>query len=151
MADIGDYFRKAERIEVLAAELYRLLARGMPRSSNAREVLLKLAQEEDEHAMRVRMLQGRYQVQGAAVAYDTSAFDKLIEEGETLKRLLSAEPAGITREEARRFMIEQERHFGVAHAHVLVSDVPELAGFFADLAWQDQTHIKVLEQIDLER
>jgi hypothetical protein len=149
MADLAEHFRKAERLEMLAAELYRLIASGMSETSNAHTVLLKLAQEEDEHAMRVRMLQSRFEGRmQATIAFDTSALDRLIDEGETLKRLLTAE-GGITREEARRFMIEQERNFEVAHAHVLVPDEPELATFFAELAFQDQMHLKILEQLDL--
>jgi rubrerythrin len=146
MADRARYLQKAEQVELLSAALYRRMARLVPAGSNARQVLLKLAAEEDEHALRVRMLEIRLAGRGSVEEYDTSAFDRILEDGVALEALL-AEGGALTAAEAMRFVVEQEQHFAGAHAQRLASGDPEVAALFAEMAERDEVHAALLRKL----
>jgi len=151
VADALKQLDKAAQIETLAGELYRLMAARLPAGSSAQVVLSRLADEEEEHARRIAMLRDAFLRQPDAFCaerFNLPGADELIEDGLTLQRLLSDPGSTFSPNEARRFMIEQERRFGVAHAQALSADAsPMIARFFASLAKQDEVHVRVLEQL----
>ena len=50
----------AERLEHMAADIYTLIAERLPQDEAARQVFTRLAEEEVQHAIRIRMLRTRY-------------------------------------------------------------------------------------------
>lgn len=152
MADVYEQFRAAERLETLAGVLYRLIAARLPAGSKAAAVFTQLAAEEDQHALRIRMLRQQYQARPKAFQeplLDLAEVNRLITEAEALQ-LCFANSETCSLEDARRFMVEQEKRFAVAHAQVLAATQDAAAAaFFRELARMDQMHARQLESIDL--
>src|SRR5574337_1242648 len=61
MGSTFQLFEKAERLELACAGIYRSLAEQFRYDPVARDLLERLAAEEEQHAARVRLLAGRYQ------------------------------------------------------------------------------------------
>lgn len=147
MADNHQLLEKAERLELLAQQIYEALAQRY--GGETREIFQKLAAEESQHASRIRLLSARYRQDRrlvASLAVDTPLLDRLlIEAGEALV----AVQAGAWDGDARAAMAsaaELETRFCQAHAQSLAQGaLPELRAFFEQLAAQDKAHAALLK------
>ncbi len=146
MADTHQLLEKAERLELLAQQIYEALSQRF--GGETREVFQRLAAEESQHASRVRLLGARYRQDRRLVtslAIDTPLLDRLlVEAGEALE----AVRAGAWDGDAAAAMAsaaELESRFCQAHAQSLSQGaMPELRSFFEQLASQDKAHARLL-------
>jgi rubrerythrin len=147
MGSTYQMLEKAERLELLARDLYVALAGRF--GGETRELFKRLAAEEAQHAARVRLLVGRYRQDKklvASLAPDTTLMDRLLVEAE---EALAAALAGAwdgDPQAALRGAAELERRFCQAHAQSLTQDAhPDLRAFFEQLAAQDKAHEALLK------
>jgi rubrerythrin len=147
MGSTYQLLEKAERLELLAQDLYLALAGRF--GGEARELFKRLAAEEAQHAARVRLLAARYRQDKklvASLAADTTLMDRLLVEAE---EALAAALAGAwdgDPQAALQGAAELERRFCQAHAQSLSQDAhPDLRAFFEQLAAQDKAHEALLK------
>ena len=150
-ADVFQKFDKAEQVERAAGSLYRQLAERFRGKSEVAKTLEELASEEDQHALRVRMLRDRYAKRPGDfddVALDLEAMEALLTEAATLAELFSREPFDLSVDEARRFMIRLEERFAEAHAQAMASAASDdLRTFFEALSRGDTAHARLLASL----
>jgi rubrerythrin len=146
MGSTYQLLEKAEQIELLAERLYRRLAERF--AGDARATFQRLAEEEAQHAARIRLLAARYRHDKRLVrslAADGALMDRLLVEGEEALAAVRAgawdgDPAAALRRAAAL-----ERRFGLVHAQVLAQEGhPELRALFEQLAAQDRAHLALL-------
>jgi rubrerythrin len=146
MASTYQLLQKAEKLELLAAELYRALAERY--AGEARALFLRLAQEEGQHATRIRLLAARYRHDTRLVATmstESHELDALLEEAAQLLEAVRRGEWDGDQEAALARAAELETRFCLAHAHCLTRDAhPELLSFFQQLAAQDEAHRQLL-------
>ena len=147
MASTYQLLEKAERLELLAERLYLALSGRF--GGETREVFRRLADEEAQHAARVRLLTSRYRRDRKLVvslAADTTLLDRLLVEAE---ETIAAVEAGAWDGDAQAALhraAELERRFCQAHAQSLARDGhPDLRAFFEQLAAQDKAHEALLK------
>lgn len=149
--DVYLKFDKAEQVERVAGQLYRQLAERFAAEPATARTLRQLADEEDQHALRVRMLRDRYAKRPSAfesVPLDLALMDELLAEAELLRQLFAKEPFSISVSEAREFMIQLEQRFASAHAQAMAeAATSELRGFFEALTRGDTAHAKLLASL----
>jgi rubrerythrin len=145
-----EFFKLAERIELLARDLYAELADEPATPPGLRKIFLGLADEEQGHAQRIQLLAGTSR--GAAW------LDQLNREaGAALAAVTKEMEAFISRLKARRRpddlvvvldqLVEMETRFASVHAEELAKLAePSVAKLFAALAKQDQRHRTLLEE-----
>jgi len=148
--NIQECFQTAARIEILLRDLYAGLARCFRTNPHLYESFLCLASEEEQHALRIRLLA----LHRRGVTWTDDAIDRI--RGDLLTTV--AELSAMAREVRRssdgrsagpvlRKVIEVERRCGSIHAEGLARSAdPEVRGFFASLAKQDVRHERLLEQ-----
>lgn len=145
-----DVFRKldkAEELEQAARRLYLQLAGRLGASPSTAETLRALADEEAQHALRLRMLRDRYARQPSiveGVTLDLAEMDAILSEVAVLEEFFAREPFAMSVKEAACFMIQLEERFAAAHAHAMINTSDELRDFFQSLAKQDVAHARVL-------
>lgn len=146
MASTYQLLEKAVQIELVAERLYRALAERF--DGDARTLFRRLAEEEGQHAARIRLLAARYLQDRRLVPSldpDISLLDRLLKESE---EALAAALGGVwdgDAQAARLATVELERRFCMVHAQVLSSEGhPELRAFFEQLAQQDRAHQELL-------
>lgn len=148
MGSTFQLFEKAERLEVLCADIYRALARQFQDDPPARDLFQRLEAEERQHATRVRLLAARYQhdsklLEAAAVA--AHHLDELLEEARAVLSRIEAGGWGAGLEVVKRELADLEDRFSAAHAQVIASTAnPALRAFFEQLARQDRAHRELL-------
>jgi rubrerythrin len=147
MASTYQLLDKAERLELLAQQLYQALSGRF--GGETREIFKRLADEEAQHAARVRLLTARYRRDRQLVASlvaDTTLLDRLLVEAE---ETIAAVEAGAWDGDAQAALhraAELERRFCQAHAQSLAKDGhPDLRAFFEQLAAQDKAHEALLK------
>jgi rubrerythrin len=147
MASTYQLLEKAERLELLAHQIYLVLAGRF--GGETRELFRRLAAEEEQHAARIRLLTARYRQDRrlvASLAADTTLMDRLLIEAE---EALAAATAGAWDGDPKAALLgaaELERRFSQAHAQALSQDAhPDLRAFFEQLAAQDKAHLALLE------
>jgi len=138
---------KAERLELLSQLIYEALAGRF--GGEAKEIFKRLADEESQHASRVRLLAARYRQDRKLVGsltVDTALLDKLLVEAE---EALAAVNSGAWDGDPKAAMAgaaELENRFCQAHAQSLANgSLPELRAFFEQLAAQDKAHAALLK------
>jgi len=146
MASTYQLLEKAERVELLAEQLYQALAGRF--GGEAKALFLRLAAEEAQHAARIRLLTARYRQDRKLVASlvaDTTLIDRLLlEAGEALAAVSAGAWDGDP-SAALHSAAELERRFCQVHAQVLSEEAhPELRAFFDQLAAQDKAHHDLL-------
>jgi rubrerythrin len=144
MATNYQLLEKAERLELLAQQIYEALSQRF--GGETRETFQRLAAEESQHASRVRLLGARYRQDRRLVA-SLAIDDRLLAEaGEAL----AAVRAGAWDGDASAAMAsaaELESRFCQAHAQSLSQGaMPELRSFFEQLASQDKAHATLLKR-----
>jgi len=139
---------KAEAVERAAARAYRAGAAAL-RGSPQGALLLRLADEEDQHAARVRLLAARYRhdarlfqnVDFKLVALDAELATWTEAQREIEQGRWSGDAPGLL---ARLASLEEQS--AQSHAQVLATGAdPTVAEFFQKLAEQDRAHRELLE------
>ena len=138
------FLRAAERMEAVAQALYTDLAISFSDHPDLRQLFLRLAAEEEQHALRIRLLE-RYQGKLAwprdVLAKFCSDCDALIAEMETMRRDLGPFPASNDPATVLGRLAALEERFGLLHAQDLARYAgPEVHELFASLALQDAAH-----------
>lgn len=148
MGSTYQLLEKAERLELLAQELYLTLAGRF--GGETRELFKRLAGEEAQHAARVRLLSARYRQDKklvASLAADSTLMDRLLVEAEEAVAAAAAGTWDGDPEAALQGAAELERRFCQAHAQSLSQDAhPHLRAFFEQLAAQDKAHEVLLKR-----
>jgi rubrerythrin len=147
MASAYQLLGRAEQLELLAAGLYQELASRYA-STEAGALFGRLAQEELQHAARIRLLVGRYRQDSRLVGGFTitgEQLDELVEEAIDAVASVKAGRWDGDATKARRLAAELEDRFARGHAQALAgAGHPELTRFFEQLARQDEAHRKLL-------
>jgi rubrerythrin len=142
MASTFNLLQRAEKLELVAADLYLALSERYPGEAGA--LFARLAREEGQHAARIRLLAARYQHDSRLIAthrVDMQEIEALVvEAGASLAAILRGEWDG-DRDGTIRRVADMEARFCKAHAHALPRDAhPELLAFFEQLSTQDEAH-----------
>jgi rubrerythrin len=150
-----EFFRLAERIEDLARHLYLVLADHHATPPGVRQLLLGLAEEEEEHGRRIQLL--------AASLRGSTWTDRIVSQSAASMRAAATEFERVLAEiRSRRRpgdlmaildrLVEMEDRLAFVHAEDLAQAAgPEVARLFEALARQDQRHRKLLERARLGR
>jgi hypothetical protein len=142
-----DLFRRAERIESVAAEIYGVLARRFSGNPDAYALFTQLEAEEQQHAARVRLLAASYR-------NDSKLLREVNGASELAACLADAEGAlaevraggwgrGLTEVLARVARLEDR--LVCAHANLLaLNGDGALREFFEKLTEMDDAHVELL-------
>jgi rubrerythrin len=145
-----EFFKLAERIEDLARSLYLVLADHSATPPGVRQLLLGLADEEEEHARRIQLLSASLRgstwtsqlVDEAAAGMRSAAveFERFLASARN-RRV----PGDLMKILDR--LVEMEARLAFVHAEDLAQGAaPAVARLFEALARQDQRHRKLLER-----
>ncbi len=148
VASTFQVFEAAERIELLAASIYRALAEQFAGDAGARALFRQLEEEEIQHANRIRLMAVRYlhdsRIFGKA-RFANYRFDELFEEGD--RALCSIRRGEWSNDFAavKRMVATLEAKFSASHAQILAHAAdPAVRDFFEKLAQQDEAHHQLL-------
>jgi rubrerythrin len=138
---------QAEKLEILAAKMYEAAAQRYANDDEARSLFLRLAEEEEEHARRIRMLASIYagdRKLATDVSFPIGDFEALAADAEAVtRRLNSNQPL-----ELHEFLVlvdALETRMANAHADLLArSGDPKLRRLFEFLSHQDKGHATLL-------
>src|SRR5689334_10443 len=123
MSSAYQLFQSAERLEQLAGDLYRLLAERFADDELARELFRKLADEEDQHALRIRLLFAQYRSDPRLFANPPGdpepGVDALVREMEALLERMRAGAWGRELDEVQEQVGLLEERCAEVHAHFL--------------------------------
>ncbi|HET7755181.1 MAG TPA: ferritin family protein [Anaeromyxobacteraceae bacterium] len=146
-------FAASERVELLAAEMYRLLAERFASREPVRALFRKLHEEEIQHASRVRLLAAQYR-NDSGLFRDAALFDgapdprELVVEIEAMVRAIEGGAWGTDLGQIRARVVEMEKRCVTLHAQFLVAGAPEaISSFFRELARQDEAHERLLANL----
>jgi rubrerythrin len=146
MASTYQLLEKAVQVELVAEQLYRALAERF--AGDAKALFRRLADEEGQHAARIRLLAARYLQDRRlmpSLDSDLSLLDRLLREAEEALGVALGGAWDGDAPAARAAAVELERRFCMVHAQVLSGDGhPELRAFFDQLALQDKAHHDLL-------
>ncbi len=147
MATTYEIFEKAQRIEELCAEAYRLLAEQFADDTEARDLFQRLEDEELQHASRVRLLAARYRHDPRLLGVPVSAtdLDGMLADAQQAVEAIRHRAFARTADEARARAASMEERFARAHAELISHEGhPALREFFWKLAEQDRAHNDLL-------
>ena len=141
-------FEAAVQVEDLMRDLYLRLAATRGDDPRSRELFLRLAAEEEQHAQRIRLL-ARHQGPGTwaseTAARIQSELGAVSGELQAIAREIGEQGDGLPGDALLRKVIEAERHAGVIHAEVLARSTEiEVQMLFWALARQDVHHEALL-------
>jgi rubrerythrin len=140
-----DLFKRAERVEQLAAEIYATLAAQFRDDAATRALFQRLAAEEEQHAARVRLLAGTYRSEPRLRVNGVEVLDACVASGEAVLAAIRAGEWGDDVADIKRRLSELEARCAHAHAEILAANGGSaLADFFRQLAEQDDAHVELL-------
>lgn len=142
-----DILDKAEKLELLAAELYAAFAQRFGDDPVAVKLFTRLRDEELQHANRVRMLASQSRRDAkllGKIAVDTGALDEVAREMTAMVANVRSGNWEADLAQTRRLLLELEERCGRAHAQGLVGIDGSLRTFFEQLAAQDRAHEELL-------
>jgi rubrerythrin len=149
MTTAYEIFARAERLELAAATLYRRVMEMLPWGAEDRDILLRLEQEELQHAARVRLFGTHYRNDPRLFQLSALVLEHL-DEVDAASQALSQEIedgrwAGDLQGLKER-IARMEEHSVASHAETLAecSSDGRVARFFRDLAQQDRGHRALL-------
>ena len=154
MAGEQELFELSEGIELAVRDCYEALLERFPGGGPLSEVFRKLAAEESQHALRIRMIADQHRRRPGDFGALGLDREELRAQRETALILLER-----YRDRARELLptdaLEQmaglENSMRHLHAEALaVSTAPELARFFEQLAGQDEEHMRLLRKVHRE-
>ena len=148
MGSAYPFFDAAERLELACAEIYQALAERFGDPPAARELFRRLADEERQHASRVRLLAARYRHDPKLLGgTETVAarLEPLVAEALGIRDRIRAGDWGADLEVVRGELADLEDRFQAAHAQVIAALAdPGLRRFFEQMAAQDDAHRELL-------
>lgn len=141
---VAQCFRAAERVEMLAQGLYAALAEVFAARPGLRDLFRRLSAEEEQHALRIRLLEkhrGKAPWAPEMLGVLCDDLQGMTAEIAAMKvdfcRPGGPPPAGVV----LRRVAGMERAFGALHAEELArSAEPEVRALYESLALQDATH-----------
>jgi hypothetical protein len=138
------FLRAAERMETVAQALYTDLSISFSDNPDLRRLFQRLAAEEEQHALRIRLLeryQGKFSWPRDILEQFCGECDAMIGEMETMRRELGPFPASNDTTVVLGRLAALEERFGLIHAQDLARYAgPEVHALFASLALQDAAH-----------
>ena len=138
----------AQRVEALAQEIYTGLAEAFAAEPALSNLFRRLAAEEGQHGMRIRLLErhaGRAPWPPELVERSCAELTAMVLEMEGLRRTFSSLPSPPDAAEVLGLLVSMEDRFHSVHAQELARcAVPEVARLFASLAAQDAAHHALL-------
>ncbi|HET8723655.1 MAG TPA: ferritin family protein [Anaeromyxobacteraceae bacterium] len=138
----------AERVEVLAQQLYTDLAEAFAAEAELSRLFRRLAAEEEQHGMRIRLLgrhAGRAPWPPDLAERSCADLEAMAVETETLRTNISNLPSPPDAGRVLELLVSMEDRFHSVHAQELARcAVPEVARLFASLAAQDAAHHALL-------
>lgn len=142
-----DCLAAAARIETQFRDVYAALARRFEHRHDLRDLFLRLAEEEEQHAQRIQLL-ARHQREAAwdpdVLSGLAWGLDAMAAELADLEREFEAATEADVPSILRR-VIELEGRAGSFHAEELArSGDPEIRTFFSVLSRQDERHQELL-------
>lgn len=151
MAGAYALFKAAERLELLASELYLALAARFAGDRDAVTLFRRLADEEVQHAARIRLLFAQYRndprlFQGASgLGPGAPDVEALVRETAVAVAAVRDGDWVATLDEAVARVAALEERCASVHAELLASGADRAAlGFFEELARQDRQHQQLL-------
>ena len=148
MVMLSDVFDVAERIELLAARQYELLASRFQNEEEAFDLFERLRCEELQHVERVRMARRRAAVRRRVVPGLDQLMGKLnplLAEAEKLVAHIEGSQGDMPFDRAKWLMLHMEEKLAAAHAEAITAVVDEdMKQFFELLASQDKAHTQLL-------
>jgi rubrerythrin len=148
----SECLRAAARIESLAKELYAELSVAFTHQPFLRELFEKLAIEEAQHAMRIRLLErhhGRRPWSEERLQAFAVELREMTAEVEAVRTLARSAAGGRNVGTLLRRLTAMEARFGSIHAEELArSAAPEVQKLFASLAKQDAKHSEMLRKAE---
>lgn len=142
-----DILDRAERLEVLAAELYAAFAIRFAGDPTGVRLFGRLREEEHQHAARIRMLAAQARRDGkllGKIQADTSALDDVAREMEVMLANVRAGNWQADLAQTKRLLLDLEDRCSRAHAEAQHGLHEDLRRFFAQLAAQDEAHRELL-------
>jgi rubrerythrin len=153
MASVYILLAAAERAELLAAELYGMLAERFASKEVLRVFFGKLHAEEIQHATRVRLLAAQYRndpglFSGAAMFEGAPDPRQVLAELEAIVREVEAGAWGSDLREVKTRIVELEKRCVSVHTQFMVAGAPRaISSFFEELAKQDEEHERLLADL----
>ena len=149
--DTDACFEAAVQVENLMRDLYLRLSAIAGTDVWARELFQRLAEEEEQHAHRIRLLarhQGRGPWAQETAARITTELSAMTAELTRLVEELGAGGGSPGRAEVLRRVIDAEHRASVLHAEVLARSAEiDVQMLFHSLAKQDVHHKQLLEKV----
>jgi rubrerythrin len=149
LASAFDVFRRAERIETVAAAVYALLAQRFRDDGEASGLFSRLEQEELQHARRVRLLASAYQHDSKLLGQinGASELEACLAEAERALGELQAGGWGPDLGDVLSRVAALEDRLASAHANLLAMNADgALRAFFEQLALMDAGHAELLRR-----
>ena len=151
MPSTYELFQNAERLEVLSAELYYLLAERFSDDERASSLFRRLGDEEVQHAARVRLLAAQYRndprvFEGSAAWRGTVPdIEATLQAAADDVEQAAADRWGRDLEVILERLIHGEERCAAFHAYALARGAKgDVARFFEELARQDREHNRLL-------
>jgi rubrerythrin len=142
-----DILDKAEKLELLAAEIYGALARRFGDDENAVKLFTRLRDEEQQHAARVRMVAAQSRRDSkllGKITFDSREMDDVLIDMTTVLANLHAGRWEADLAQTKRILLDLEERCSNAHAQGLKGLNDSLRKFFEQLALQDKAHEELL-------
>lgn len=150
MATTYDVLERAERAERLAGLLYRTVAEAFPEAAEV-PTFRRLADEEDQHAARIRLLAARYRHDPRLFEnadFKSRALDEVAHAVETLHAEVIAGRWASDYPGLLDQLCALEERGAASHAEVLAEGAVEtVAEFFRQMAAQDRSHRLLLAAV----
>jgi rubrerythrin len=147
MSTLFGALRKAQSIEAVASSVYRAAAKRFASDPHWADMFRRLAEEEAQHALRVKMLATRLSRDREAAREAVLAeadLDALLHDGQTLLQRIEG-PGDLLLADVLALLRDMEAGFASVHAHALVATGdPASDELFAQLAAQDRAHLAML-------
>jgi len=142
-----DILDKAEKLELLAAEIYGALARRFGDDEKARKLFTRLRDEEQQHAARVRMVAAQSRRDSkllGKITVDSREMDDVVREMAAVLANLNAGRWEADLAQTKRLLLDLEERCSQAHAQGMKGLHDSLRTFFEQLALQDKAHEELL-------
>jgi rubrerythrin len=144
-----DILDKAEKVELMAAELYDSFAKRFAEDGAARTLFERLRDEEGQHAARIRMLAAQSRRDGkllGKIVFDATGIDEVLREMMTIIANVRAGKWSADLPQTKRILLDLEERASRAHAQFLAQgNDDKLRKFFDALAQQDKAHEALLK------
>jgi hypothetical protein len=142
-----DILDKAEKLELLSAELYAAFAGRFGDDPAAVKLFTRLRDEELQHATRVRMLAAQARRDSkllGRITLDTAAMEEVAGEMAAMVANVQGGRWEADVAQTKRVLLELEERCSRAHAQGLAGLNGSLRTFFEQLAAQDKAHEELL-------